>query len=336
MSDANPPGGVNLTIAIFALVGAVFSIVGFIVHYSPRHQYGDFCSILHDINDIFADYELLSLLPSDQGSRLYQRYRRHVHALLTTSRLPRVASTDVVSNTVFLLIWNHFVIWSQYHPTCWYFMFGQLWDYEVSEEVRPSWKLSWSWACLLRIATLVNWCYSIFVGSLPNRERQKNPEDYGDVSLSNFNHEQDPSSNYFKCGQWLRMPTSLISKEVRSFLISFFWWTLAGDPQKCFCRSQDSDEAETSLYISLMRFFVVRRFVHVDFSAAVVVHSLFDLNLLSLRWCNHVKATCIFRDAMASLFLLCCLSAVFAVFFALHLLSIFYHVVDLHKLMLAF
>ena len=126
MSDANPPGGVNLTIAIFALVGAVFSIVGFIVHYSPRHQYGDFCSILHDINDIFADYELLSLLPSDQGSRLYQRYRRHVHALLTTSRLPRVASTDVVSNTVFLLIWNHFVIWSQYHPTCWYFMFGQL------------------------------------------------------------------------------------------------------------------------------------------------------------------------------------------------------------------
>jgi hypothetical protein len=85
--SVNPPGGVNFTVAIFALVGATFSIMGFIVaHYSPRHQYGDFCRILHDINDIFSDYEWLSLLPSDQSSELYVRYCRHVlHELLGSS-----------------------------------------------------------------------------------------------------------------------------------------------------------------------------------------------------------------------------------------------------------
>ena len=134
-----------------------------------------------------------------------------------------------------------------------------------------------------------------FVGSLSNRERQKNPEDHGDVSLSNF--ESDPSSNDFKSGQWLRPPTGLISREVWSFsILCFVWRTLvrAGDPKKCFCTSQDSDEAESSLCVSLIRFFVVRRFVHVDISTAVAVHFLSSL------------------------------------------LSIFYHVVNLHKLMLAF
>jgi hypothetical protein len=83
--NVNPPGGVNLTLAIFALAGAALSIVGFIAHYIPRHQYGDFCSTLHEINDIFADDDWQLLLPSDQRSRLYWRYCRHVHALLSSS-----------------------------------------------------------------------------------------------------------------------------------------------------------------------------------------------------------------------------------------------------------
>ena len=80
--SVDPPGGVNLTLAILALVGAALSIVGFIAHYIPRHQYCDFCIIVHDINNIFADNDWLLLLPSDQRSGLYQRYCRHVHALL--------------------------------------------------------------------------------------------------------------------------------------------------------------------------------------------------------------------------------------------------------------
>lgn len=86
MSSVNPPGGLNLTLAILALLSAALSIVGFIAHYIPRHQYGDFCSILLEINDIFADDDWLSLLPPDQRSRLYRRYCRHVHyALLSSS-----------------------------------------------------------------------------------------------------------------------------------------------------------------------------------------------------------------------------------------------------------
>ena len=82
--SSNPPGGVNLTVAIFSLVGAALSIVCFIAHYSPRHQYGDFCSILRDISDFFSDYKWLSL-PSEESSKLYQRYLRHVHALHSSS-----------------------------------------------------------------------------------------------------------------------------------------------------------------------------------------------------------------------------------------------------------
>ena len=81
MSAPNPPGGVNLTLAIFALVGATISIVGFIAHYIPRHQYTVFCGILDDIHKIFEDDDWQLLLPSDQR---FQRYLRHVlHALLS-------------------------------------------------------------------------------------------------------------------------------------------------------------------------------------------------------------------------------------------------------------
>jgi hypothetical protein len=83
--NMNPPDGVNLTLAIFTLVGVALSIVGFIAHYIPHHQYGDFCSILHDINNIFGDDDWLLLLPSDQRSRLYRRYCRHVHAIAYSS-----------------------------------------------------------------------------------------------------------------------------------------------------------------------------------------------------------------------------------------------------------
>lgn len=72
----NPPGSVNLVIAIFALVGATMSIVGFIAHYLPRQQYADFCNILHHIHSIHAvdDWQW----SSDQRSKLLQRYCRYV------------------------------------------------------------------------------------------------------------------------------------------------------------------------------------------------------------------------------------------------------------------
>lgn len=77
--SVNPPGGVNLTLAIFALVGTFLSIAGFIAaHYIPRHQYGDFCGILNDIYNIFADDDWQMVLPSDQRSQLILRYSRHV------------------------------------------------------------------------------------------------------------------------------------------------------------------------------------------------------------------------------------------------------------------
>ena len=79
--NVDPPDGVNLALAIFTLVGVALSIVGFIAHYIPNHQYGDLCSILHDINNIFVDDDWLLLLPSDQSFRLYRRYCRHVHCL---------------------------------------------------------------------------------------------------------------------------------------------------------------------------------------------------------------------------------------------------------------
>ena len=83
-----------------------------------------------------------------------------------------------------------------------------------------------------------------------------------------------------------------------------------------------------------MRFFVVRRFVHhdVNFSAAAVV--VYPLsNLLTLRWCKPSYSLCIFRDAVTALCPICCLSAVILLCI---LLSLVYHVVDLHKLMLSF
>lgn len=84
--NVNPPGGVNLTLAIFALVGAFLSIVGFFAHYIPRHQYGVFCGIVNDIYNVFADEDWQLVLPSDQRSQLILRYCRHVlHALLTPS-----------------------------------------------------------------------------------------------------------------------------------------------------------------------------------------------------------------------------------------------------------
>jgi hypothetical protein len=83
--SVNPPGGVNLTLAIFALVGAVLSIAGFIAHYIPHRQYVDFCNILDNINNIFADDDWQLLLPSYEKSALSRRYCRHVYALLSSS-----------------------------------------------------------------------------------------------------------------------------------------------------------------------------------------------------------------------------------------------------------
>lgn len=70
----NPPGGVNLALAIFALVGATLSISGFIAHQAPHHQYAEFCDILHEIHSTLAESDWK--LPSDKRSRLWQQYRR--------------------------------------------------------------------------------------------------------------------------------------------------------------------------------------------------------------------------------------------------------------------
>ena len=94
--SVNPPGGLNLTVAIFALIGAAISIAGFVAHYSPCQQYGDLCIKVKDIGDIFEDYEhqepegnnnshWFLLLPSDQRGKLYSQYCRHVHTLLGSS-----------------------------------------------------------------------------------------------------------------------------------------------------------------------------------------------------------------------------------------------------------
>jgi hypothetical protein len=75
----NLPGGVNLTLAIITLVGAALSIGGFIAYYIPNHQYGDFCNILDNINNIFAVDDWKLSLPSDQRSTVLHRYCRHVY-----------------------------------------------------------------------------------------------------------------------------------------------------------------------------------------------------------------------------------------------------------------
>ena len=101
--SVNPPGGVNLTVAIFGLVGAAFSVVGFIAHYSPRRQYGDFCRVFRDINDIISDYDLCNNDSSElslfQRSSLYRGYCRYVHYC---SLVARVVSAEY--NTVCLQI----------------------------------------------------------------------------------------------------------------------------------------------------------------------------------------------------------------------------------------
>ena len=224
--SVNPPGGVNLTVAIFALVGAAISIVGFIAHYSPRHQYGDLCSILQDLNNIFADYECqegnnnsqwLLLLPSELRSRLYQQFCRHVMHCFAPSR---VVSADVHLTQYFWRsrISSIFVLNTILRACVWC---------PDSSEIEKTQKECFpieNWAhrepSRHTSCELDNWCYeSFYLGSLSNRERQKDTEDHGDVTISNF--KQDHSSNgneWFK----LRTPTGVISKEVWSFLISLF------------------------------------------------------------------------------------------------------------------
>lgn len=220
--SVNPPGGVNLTLAIFALVSTALSIVGFIAHYIPCHQYGDFCSIFHDINDIFADDDWQLLLPSDRRTELYRRHGRHVHALLSSSCIDWCKQC-----------WQYFCR----SGITWLFGLKAILRSGVlcrngSETAKPQKQCitveNWADRELTSRHTGTvtscdsdqdNWCYSIFIGSLSNRERQKNPEDHGDSYVTLLN-EQDSSWNAFK--PWrLRMPTGIISKEVWSFLISF-------------------------------------------------------------------------------------------------------------------
>lgn len=70
--NLNPPGGVNLAIAIFAFIGATLSVVGFITNHLPHQQYADLCHILQGIESALADDQRW---PSDH---LLQRYRRYV------------------------------------------------------------------------------------------------------------------------------------------------------------------------------------------------------------------------------------------------------------------
>ena len=73
--SVDPPGGVNLTITIIALIGTALSIVGFIAHYIPHYQYAEFCDIMNDINSRFPDNDWQ--WPSNSRSRLWQQYRRY-------------------------------------------------------------------------------------------------------------------------------------------------------------------------------------------------------------------------------------------------------------------
>ena len=107
-NSVNIPGGVNLTIAICALVGATLSIVGFFAHYVPHHQYRQFCETIQDVN-IIIDNDWRGQPPDDLWFH-YNMYVSPQNMEIFDFELYRLIRTSCHPNAESRKTWTIFII----------------------------------------------------------------------------------------------------------------------------------------------------------------------------------------------------------------------------------